>query len=93
MAGHKIKAKHRLYEQMLEKRNAAACKAAADTIRAAEEHVLRSEEIVSQSMAIVERATKTLDGLGWSRRQRQTHEDGQGNARGPDQAQQKDKQG
>lgn len=91
MASHKIKAKHRLYEQMLEKRNAAACKAAADTIRAAEEHVLRSEEIVSQSMAIVERATKTLDDLGWSRR-RQAHEDGRGHARGPDQAQGKDKQ-
>lgn len=86
MAGHKIKAKHRLYEQMLEKRNAAACKAAADRIRAAEEHVLRSEEIVSQSIAIVERATKTLDDLGWSRRQRQAHEDG------PDQAQRKEKQ-
>ena len=70
MAVSKFSARDAFFTRLLENRVAAARKTAADTIREAEEHVLRSEEIVSQSMMIVERAEKILQDMGWAREQR-----------------------
>jgi len=70
MAVNKFSARDAFFTRLLEYKSAAVRKTAADTIREAEEHVLRSEEIVSQSMMIVERAEKILQEMGWAREQR-----------------------
>ena len=57
-------------------RRAAVRKTAADTVREAEEHVLRSEEIVSQSILIVERAERLLIEMGRLRDERRAQIDG-----------------
>ena len=47
-----------------------------DTIRAAEEHLLQSEEIVSQSTVVLDRARETLEMVALSQKQRQQNREG-----------------
>lgn len=68
MAVRRINAHDVFLARIMEQRSAAVRKCAADTIRDAKEHVQRSEEIVSQSIAIVERAEKILNQTGRVRR-------------------------
>ena len=65
---------------LLEQQSAATRKNAADTIRIAEEHVIKAEEIVFQSAIIVERALRTLDDIGWARRRRSAQGNGNGDS-------------
>ena len=76
MAVRKLKSREGLFVRLLEQKSAAIRRTAADTVREAEEHVVKAEEIVSHSALIVERALKTLDDLGWSRRRRSLQENG-----------------
>ena len=76
MAVRKINPRYEHFPRVLEQKSAAIRRTAAETVRMAEEHVIKAEEIVSHSALIVERALKTLDGLEWARRRRSSPEDG-----------------
>jgi hypothetical protein len=64
MGVRKLNPRGGLFTRMLEEKSAAIRKSAADTVRAAEEQVCKSREIISRSATILERATKTLVEVG-----------------------------
>lgn len=68
MAVKKINPQDVYLARIMEQRSAIVRKNAADTIRAAEKHVQRSERIVSQAITILERAEEVLNQVGRTRR-------------------------
>lgn len=74
MVIQKVNARHLFFGRLLEQKSAAVRKTARETIRTAQEHILKSEQIVSHSMEVVERATRVLNELGWYRRRRLSRE-------------------
>lgn len=73
MAVKKVSPRDVYLTRIMEQRSAVVRKNAADTIRAAEEHVQRSEKIVSQAITILEKAEKILNQIGRTRRRRREY--------------------
>ena len=74
MAVKKVNPQDVYLARIMEQRSAIVRKNAADTIRAAEEQVQRSEQIVSQAITILENAEKVLNQISRTRQRLREYE-------------------
>lgn len=73
MAIRKLNPEGQLWFGLLERKSEAVRRSVSATIRAAEQHLLKSEAIVSQSQLVLERARKTLGRTAEARLQRHSY--------------------